>query len=389
MISPGELRTWISLHLVPGIGPRRFRRLLERFGTPERVLAASEADLLDIQGVTPALAQSIRGATSKKAEELVDRELREIEEKSVRLYCWGEPDYPESLAQIADPPCILYVRGEILPRDDFSVAIVGSRRISNYGRAMSRTFAAELARSGLTIISGFARGADSQAHLGALEAGGRTIAVFGNGLNVCYPKENRELLERILESGALVSELPMNTGPLRENFPLRNRLISALSLGTLVVEAPQRSGALITARYVAEHGKHLFALPGRVGESGSVGPHSLIREGAILVQSPQDIIREMESLLNRMQEEKGEKAIVPAPETPVRPQPVAQPIPEGLDENEQAVLKSLSDTAIPMDQITRTANLSAQEVAGCLLGLEMRGLVARLPGMRYILNQRC
>ncbi|HNT36914.1 MAG TPA: DNA-processing protein DprA, partial [bacterium] len=375
------------LHLVPGIGPRRFRRLLERFGSPERILGASESDLLDVVGVTPQLAQSIRLTSNRKHQELLDRELHEIEEKGVRLYFWGDPDYPQSLAQISDPPCVLYVRGQILPRDEFSIAIVGSRRISNYGRTMSRTFASELARSGLTIISGFARGADSQAHWGALESGGRTIAVFGNGLNVCYPRENKELLERIVESGALVSELPMNTGPLRENFPLRNRLISALSLGTLVVEAPKKSGALITARYVAEHGKHLFALPGRVGESGSVGPHSLIREGAVLVQSPQDIMRELESLLNRMQEEKGEKTITPVPESVDRPVDAA--IPSDLSESERRVLSCISDEAMPMDEVTRKAGISAHEAAGCLLALEMRGLVARLPGMRYILSRRC
>lgn len=386
-----ELRPWLALQTLEGIGPRYFRRLLHAFGDPGSVLKATEGALIESGMVGRTMARKI-AATSVENNKKVQEEVEEIQKWDVKVLTIKDEEYPKSLLEIGDPPCLLYIRGEIVSMDEFSVAIVGTRRISQHGKKLGREIASDLAKKGITIISGFANGADTEAHLGAIEAGGRTLAVLGNGLSTCYPKSNRDLVDEVVAHGAMISELPMKTGPLRQNFPLRNRLISGLSLGTLVVEAPKKSGALITARYVAEHGKHLFAVPGRPGDFGSEGPNALIREGAVLIQSAEDIIEELDHLMRRMEEEKGEEVLKREPaksrstagESPEKVNKVKPDTKKTLGEIEKKIFDCLSGDPVHVDILCRTLALPPHELSRYLLQMELQGFVARLPGMRYI-----
>lgn len=282
-------RGFLRLHLVADVGPIRTRALLDHFGSVEAVLGASVNQLQRVTGIGPRVAEAIFNA---RRDDSADRQIEAAAARGARVLCWADPDYPLLLRQTPDPPPCIFIRGSIEREDGVALAIVGSRKCTYYGLEQTQRFSEALARAGLTIVSGLARGIDSAAHQGALTAGGRTLAVLGNGLNHVYPPEHEPLADRITQYGALISELPMDAAPDAHHFPPRNRIIIGLSLGVLVVEASHRSGALISARLAADYNREAFALPGRVDQPQyTAGTLRLIREGAAqLVTSPQDVL---------------------------------------------------------------------------------------------------
>jgi len=279
---------WLRLTLIPAIGPIRARKLLARFISPAEIFAASQREIASVLGES--VAQTI-DQQRKKID--LDRQLCLIEKHQVQIITQDDPAYPANLKNIFDPPLILFLRGKILPQDELSIAIVGTRLASIYGMNMARKLSSQLGQLGFTIISGGARGIDTTAHQAALGINARTIAVLGCGVDVVYPEENRRLYQQIIQRGALISEFPMGTQPLRQNFPRRNRIISGLSLGVVIIEAPQRSGALITASSALEQGREVFCVPGQADSFTMKGSHQLLREGAKLVEDVGDIIEEI------------------------------------------------------------------------------------------------
>jgi DNA processing protein len=285
-----DLKFWIALHFLPDIGPVRARKLLSVFGNPETIFQMSLSELKSVEGFSEERARRITNFTQW---DRVQRELDTTLQKKVQLITFHDRAYPDSLKFIPDAPLILYVKGEIMDIDRYAVAIVGSRRATDYGIRTAETISYNIASYGLTVVSGMARGIDAASHRGTLKAKGRTIAVLGSGIDVPYPSENKGLMNTIAFSGAVISEFPLGTSPLKENFPRRNRIISALSLGVLVVEAAVDSGSLITVAYALEQGKEVFALPGNITSRNSKGTNNLIKSGAKLVESAEEIIDEL------------------------------------------------------------------------------------------------
>ncbi|MBW1981945.1 MAG: DNA-protecting protein DprA [Deltaproteobacteria bacterium] len=361
---------WLALALVPGIGTRTFHRLLEHFGEVHRIFSATSRQLERIPGLRRSAIDAIR---EFPVEEVAQRERRRLAALGIHCLRFGTAAYPNRLANIVDPPPLLFVRGKLLAADDRAVAVVGSRRASHYGLSVSRKICAELALQGWTVISGMARGVDSAAHRGALEGGGRTVAVLGSGLDRIYPAENRKLAERISSAGAVLSEFPLGTPPEPGNFPVRNRIISGLALGVVVVEATAKSGSLITARMALDQGREVFAVPGAVGSPGVAGPHRLIKEGAKLVEKAEDIIEEILPML-------GSAAAAAAPSN------VAAGEQRGieLDQREKDVLEALGGEPLHIDHIARQTGLSVSRTAELLLHLEIKGLVQQLPGTMFV-----
>ncbi|MBY0397423.1 MAG: DNA-processing protein DprA, partial [Thermoleophilia bacterium] len=299
-----DLRDLLALTLTPGVGPRTARSLLNTLGDARRVLDASDERLRGVEGVGPKLAARIARA---RREAKVDDELAACREAGVTLLRSGGPGYPPPLLDIDDPPTLLYVRGEYVPGDALAIALVGSRKCTPYGLRVAERLAASLARVGLTVVSGLARGIDAAAHRGALKAGGRTIAVLANGLSQIYPPEHEGLAREVASSGAILSEMPMGQGPLAGLFPQRNRLISGLCLGVVVIEATPRSGSLSTAGHALDQNREVFAVPGPIDSLASQGCHRLIRDGARLVETVDDILEELGPLVREVR---------PAPEAP-------------------------------------------------------------------------
>jgi DNA processing protein len=353
----------VRLALVPGVGPRLRKALLEDFGTAGAVLAAAAADLRRVPGIGAELARRIAAA---KEEIDVRSELDLCAAHRIRILTDHDEDYPRALREIHDPPAVLFVRGAILAQDALSVAIVGSRHATHYGLVQAERLAGSLARAGLTIVSGLARGIDGAAHRGALSAGGRTIAVLGGGLLNLYPPEHAELAEQVVAEGALVSELPPRSPPLAGAFPQRNRIITGMSLGVMVVEASTRSGALISARHAMEQGREVFAVPGRIDSRMSHGCHRLIRDGAKLVETADDVLEELGPLV--------------APARSAAGAEVHHPAELALNGVEQQVLAAVSAEPTTIDAIVERSGLSTPQVLSTLSVLEMRRLVRRLSG---------
>jgi DNA processing protein len=363
-----DLHDLVCLTLIPGVGPLTSRALLERFGTAGRVLDAPISALRQVDGVGRKLADRIHRA---RRDLDPGTELALCHQHGVQLLPCDHPDYPPPLKEIPDPPPLLYLRGTIEPRDQLAIALVGSRRSTPYGQRISERLACSLARVGFTIVSGLARGVDAAAHRGALKAGGRTIAVLANGLADVYPPEHVELARLIADHGAILSEMHMRQEPIAGLFPQRNRLISGLSLGVVVVEATPRSGSLSTARHALEQNREVFAVPGPVDSLSSQGCHRLIRDGATLVETVDDILEELGPL---------PRAVRPAPDEP----PVRHPAELSLSDEERSLLGHLGDQPVSVDDLIRLTSLTPSQVLATLSILEMRRLVHRLPGQQFV-----
>ncbi len=355
-----EIDNWIRLAKLES--SKKAILLIDYFGSPEEALAASMHALTEVDGITSKTAERLRAIAS----EPVDTELHALEKLDGSIVTYWDNDYPVNLRQIPDPPAILFIRGDLVESDRFSVAVIGTRKPSEYGRSMCMKISRDLAERGLAVISGGARGIDTIAHRGALQGGGRTIAVLGSGLDVPYPAENRELLDEISNAGAVISEYPPGTRPDAWRFPVRNRIVSGMSMGVLVVESRFTGGAMITASIAAEQGRDVWAIPGTTDNAASEGPHRLIKEGAKLVDSVDDILEEL--------------GIAAECDTPVK----AQRIPDNLSPEQKIILQSLSLQPKHVDEIMIECSLPPSVANSSLTLLEMLGLVRRVPGNAYV-----
>ena len=359
-----QWRYWLALRLVRGVGNVTYRELLEHFATPQAVFTASLATLT-AAGAHPEVARAITAFDQWPA---VETELHKIARTGVRLVTRTDEEYPVNLTHLHDPPPFLYVRGAFVPEDRVAIAIVGSRVASSYGRGVARDLARGLAEKGVTVVSGLARGIDAEAHRAALTGGGRTVAVLGSGLDVIYPSEHRTLAEEIIARGAVVSEFALGSKPEAVHFPYRNRVISGLTLGTVVVEATENSGSLITARCALDQNREVFAVPGHITAGRSRGPNRLIKDGAKLVENIEDILNEIAPTL--------------APPRPARPAAPAVTL-----EPHEAMLVDLCDgEPLHVDTLIARSGLSAARVLEVLLGLELKGVVTQLPGTHFALS---
>jgi DNA processing protein len=357
----------VLLSLVSGVGPRIRKTLLAHFGSAQAVLSAAPSDLREVPGIGAKISRAISAA----AREIdVEAELAMCRERGIAVIIESDDAYPSRLKEIPDPPGVLFVRGAFAPTDGLAVAIVGTRHATQYGLAQAERLAAGLSRAGYTIVSGLARGIDAAAHRGALKAGGRTLAVLGSGVLNVYPPEHVELAGEISLRGAVMSENPPMSPPLAGAFPQRNRIITGLSLGVIVVEASERSGALISARHAMEQGREVFAVPGRVDNRMSRGCHRLIRDGAKLVESVDDVLEELGPLATPTQREDGTQ--------------VRHPVELQLNEPEQAVLGAVDDEPTSIDDIAAASGLPVQNVLSTVSVLEMKRLIRRVSGNRVI-----
>ena len=358
----------LVMNMLPTVGSRKARLLIQHFGSPENVLDAKESQILRVNGIgekTASIIASWRDTVS------IDEELEKVARAKAHLVTFMDDDYPANLVEIYDAPLILYVKGTLEGQDKYSVAIVGSRRASNYGRETASKLAGQLSRSWFTVVSGLAHGIDMAAHRGALQAGGRTLAVIGSGLNNPYPPEAAEMFDEIAEQGAVISEFPMDARPDKINFPIRNRVISGLSLGVVIVEAPARSGALITADHALSQNRLVFAVPGRIDAPTFKGNHSLLKQGAKLVESAQDIIEEFDYLFPKKDVLKGK----------YEPEPGSAP---ALEEIELKVYAVIDQEGKHIDEVIQESELRPTEVSAILLQLEMKRLVKQLPGKVFV-----
>ena len=367
-----EILDFLILSLADGLGCRSANRLLEAYPSPASILAAPQGELIG-HGIPEPIVHSLQ---SQEARRKAESELGKCLQNGIQLLAQDDPEYPKLLKEIYDPPIILFVKGDVKCLNTPAVAIVGSRRATPYGVNTAERISRDLASRGVLICSGLARGIDTAAHRGALEIHGLTVAVLGSGLNVIYPKENKRLAEKIEEQGCVVSEFPLNAGPVPQNFPIRNRIISGLCLGVCLVEAAEFSGSLITARMALEQGREVFAVPGNITSRNSFGPNLWIKQGAKLVQDWQDIVEEFprslkEFFLFNPQEQKqaGQEGSAPGL----------------LTEAEKAVLKWVpDDEAIHIDRLLDLTHLNSSELLSALLELEMKDKIRQLPGKSFL-----
>jgi len=355
-----DRKYWLGFNLVKGIGAVRLNALLHHFGDARTAWSSSAADL-KAAGLSPRLAERICAARENAD---LDRIWEELAARGIRVLTWADEDYPRRLQEIDQPPPVLYVRGQLLPEDAFAVAIVGTRRITPYGRQITDELASHLAAQGITIVSGLARGVDAAAHSAAIRAGGRTIAVLGSGVDRVYPPEHRALAEKIQQQGALVSDYPVGAAPDAANFPPRNRIISGLSLAVIVVEAGETSGALITAGFAAEQGREVFAVPGSVLAPQSKGTNRLIQTGAQPLLSAQDVLQALD--LTQAGQKASARRVLPT------------------DSTERQLLEILGEQALHVDEIRGRSDLPIEKVSAALVLMELKGLVRQVGGMNYV-----
>ena len=359
-----ETEACIALNMVPKMGPVRLRKLLDVFETPQRILSAKPGELRAVSGI----GEDIAG-TLARWEEHVDlaAELKRVEEFGAKVFTQQSPEYPRLLREIHNPPIVLYVWGDLTHRDEHAIGVVGSRQASHYGGECAKKLSYQLAYAGMTVVSGLARGIDTAAHQGALAAKGRTVAVLGSGLNKLYPAENKPLAEKIAESGAVISEFSMDVKADTQTFPMRNRIVSGMSFGLLVVEAGLNSGALITSSQAIDQGRSVYAVPGPIDRPSSMGSNRLIQQGAKLVMSASDILDDMQVLF---------------PETPqLKP---SAPRADSLNEAEKKIYDAINDSETPIDTIISKCGLPTGKVCSTLLALEMKRLVKQLPGQHFV-----
>jgi len=363
-LKENSLKYWLAWNKISDIGPKRFYKLLEFFGSTDAAWKAKSGEISKILNLSPKISSRL---FEEKNNIIPEREVEVIHKNKVNVLTIEDALYPENLKTIHYPPPVLYFKGTILESDKNSISIVGSRKATYYGKMVAEKLSKDLALAGLTIISGMARGIDTAAHKGALSVSGRTIAVLGCGIDHIYPPENRRLAQEIQESGAVISEFSLSTLPERQNFPRRNRVISGLSLGTVVVEAAEKSGALITADFALEQGREVFAIPGNINSPLSNGSHNLIKQGAKLVENYQDILEEIHIVL---------------------PQKTA--IKEMVKENtfltkeEKIIYQVITKEPTQIDDIIGVSKLSAGKVSEVLLNLELKDLIKEIEGKRFI-----
>ena len=366
-----ERKAWLTLKLIKDLGNRSVLRLIAHFGSPGNVLRASLKELSSVQGLSERAAAALRKREMTRSP---GAEWEALRKEGIRMICLHDENYPANLAAIPDAPAVLFVRGELMERDLVSVAVVGSRAASPMGMVFTERLCTDLARSGVTIVSGLAMGIDSAAHRGALKGGGRTLAVLGCGLDVEYPRSNSDLRKQIAGSGALMCEFPLGTPPVPGHFPLRNRIISGLSLGVVVVEAAHQSGSLITARLALEQGRGGFAVPGVAQNFRSVGPHRLLKQGAKLVERAEDVLEEIRPLIRPSwgapPMEKGETS----------PLTVAA---SDLTRDEASLMRILDCNPQHIDEICRSIHWPMSQVMVTLLSLELKSVVRQLPGKYF------
>jgi DNA processing protein len=361
----------VALNMIEGVGPVRTRLLLEYFGEAPKILAATKTELRRVRNIGEDTATAIQ-----QWETTIDLpgELKRIQDFGAHILIQTDDLYPESLRQIYDPPLVLYVKGALTAQDKNAVALVGSRLTTHYGIETARKLGYQLAYLGVTVVSGGARGVDTAAHQGALTGKGRTIAVLGTGINLVFPPENAELFERIAGSGAVITQFPFNRPADKQSFPIRNRIVAGMTLGTVVVEANLTSGALITANFATEYGRQVFAVPGRIDSPRSKGCHDLIKKGAKLCEGAEDILSEFEYLFPASNKPPSlhETGVLPALELPP---------------NEQAVYAALANEEQSIDEVIRQSGLPSSAVSVALLGLEMKRLIRQLPGKLFVKNR--
>jgi len=371
-----KLDSLLILNAISGLGEVRIGKLLEYFGSPEKILSADAQELSWHTFLPRRVAENI---VHFPKERFLKEEYELIRKHQITVVTAGDPEYPENLREIPDAPLVLYVKGALKAEHRIAVGIVGSRRASFYGTSLAEKFAAELAQLGVTVVSGMAIGIDAAAHKGALKVKGETIAVLGNGLSHFYPPDNKKLFETISSSGAVVSEFPMAAEPRPKHFPRRNRIISGLSLGIVVVEASQKSGALITSDFALEQGREVFAIPGKLDSPNSQGVNNLIKQGAKLVTSVQDILEEIKSHLDTLVERDKNKN--------EDPQSIAESFTKQLSPEEKLIYNLIEPSMCHVDEIVRDTGLPASDVAPLLLKLELKKIIKQLPGKFFIRNQ--
>jgi len=355
-----DLRYWLGFNLVRGIGPVRLRALLDVFGDVRTAWTAPEAALREV-GLD---SRSLGNLLKVRKQVDLGRLLHRVEKEQVQVLTWDHAEYPLLLQQIPDPPPVLFVKGALDATDEWAIAIVGTRKATVYGREVAHRLAGDLAHGSVTVVSGLARGIDSIAHRAALEAGGRTIAVLGCGVDRIYPPEHRKLARGIIENGALVSDYPLGTSPEASNFPPRNRIISGLSLGVVVVEAGARSGALITADFAADQGREVFAVPGNILSPASVGCNRLLRDGAAIVTEARDVLETLH--LDQLAEKKVVREILPDNPT------------------EAAILDHLSTEPRHIDDLAREIEMPVETISSTLVMMELKGMVRQADLLQYV-----
>lgn len=361
-----DLKYWLGFSLVPNIGTKRLIHLVNLFGNLADAWHAPEADLhqANLGRKTTESLLAVRSHLD------LEGEVSKVRAAGANLMALRDPEYPANLRHVDDPPPLLYVRGKLLPQDSKALAVVGTRRATRYGQDVTHDLSFKLARQGITIVSGLAHGIDTAAHRGALDGGGRTIAVMGNGIDMIYPRDNGALAERILGNGAIISEFPLGTKPLANNFPRRNRVISGLSLGVLVTEAPEQSGAIITTTQAADQGREVFAVPGNIYSAASQGTNRLIQDGATLVMKEEDVLDALDLAYTTRQ-------------TRVRTEQVAP-----SNDTERLIISLLDANPIHIDDIVRQCNLPTALVSSTLTILELKGLAQSVGHMQYSLTHR-